>query len=501
MNSNKNIKILKDVEIPYQLFVENINDLIALTNDNFEYEYVNKEVTKKLMGWSQTDVIGKQIFEFIHPEDLEHTHNLIKTQFQKGEGGGIVRYLHKEGHWEWLEVRAKIFKDAEKNLKILFISRIITNRIEYEKQLEKSEEKYRLITENANDLICKFNTKLEFTYINEETHKNLLGYKKEDVLGEPMWKFIHPKDLQKIYNIIKYGWKKGYASAEYRLKRKDGTYVWLETRGVVFRNRENNLLGVCISRDISKRKEFEELIQEENRRLRKLGMMRDNFINRVSHELKTPMTSIYGSIQLMEKIFKTKLSEKDLEMITIAKNGCQRLKNLIMKVLDVSKIEASKLLLNKENLNFKLIVKNCVEELKYLIDKKHIKITIYSRDNITIFADKLRIEQVIINLLSNALKNTPQHGVISINLNKNEKSVQFCIKDNGIGLEKEEMEDLFTKFGKIERTNYEETIDMEGSGLGLFISKEIIENHKGKIWAESEGRNKGASFFFIVPVK
>jgi PAS domain S-box-containing protein len=634
-NKNK----LKEADEKYLLLTENINDLVALTNDKFKFEYINEEVTSKLMGYKPKDLIGKSVLEFVHPEDLEYAKSELIKRFDEGEGSAIIRYRHKDGHWEWLEVRAKKFNDTYNNTKVLFVSRIVSDRIEYQKKLEKSEQRYRLITENANDLISMFNDKLKFTYINKKTHQRILGYKKEDLIGKRLWKFIHPEDFQRAYKIIKNRLKKGLGRAEIRFKKKNGTYIWLETVGVAFltkdnkrlgvtisrdiserkkyerllkkqirdrieyqkelekseekyrlitenandligvfdeklrityinekahkrilgytkedmigkplwnfihpdefedvfnkiknewengtgrailrfkkkdgsyiwietiaeafKTKDNRLLGLTISRDVSERKKFEELIKEENKKLKKLNKMRKNLINRVSHELKTPMTSVFGSIQLIEEICKQKLDNEGLEMIAIAKRGCKRLQNLIENILDVSIIDASELKIKKEKVNFGKIVKNCIKELKYLIEKKQLLVEINMIDDIEVFVDKLRIEEVIINLISNSIKNTPRKGKISISLEESNNKAKFIIKDNGIGIEKEEKEALFTKFGKIERKNYQEDINMEGSGLGLYISKKIIEGHNGKIWAESDGRNKGSSFYFTLPI-
>jgi hypothetical protein len=496
----QNLDELKQAKEEYKLLTENINDLIALTNNKFEYEYINEEVTSKLMGYKVDDVLGQPIFKHIHPDDLEYAQNEINRQFKKGEGQGLVRYKHKNGHYEWLEVRAKKFKDVYDEIKILFISRIVTERIEYEQRLKKSEEKYRLITENANDLISVLTMGLKYTYINKKTHKKLLGYDEVDLLGEPLWKFMHPDDIQNLYEKVKKSYKKGKGRASFRFKKRKGGYIWLDVVGVAFHTKYNERLILAISRDISERKKFEELIQKENRRLKNLDKMRKNFISRVSHELKTPMTSIYGAIQLMGRMYNNKLNEKELEIISIAKKGCERLNKLIKNILDASRISSSQLKLKKETINFQGIINNCIDELRYLIKKKTLKLKLDIPDKLFISVDIIRIQEVIINLLSNAIKNSSKNGKISIILKKRNNKVQFCIRDNGIGIKKDDKEKLFKKFGKIERKNMQENIDMEGTGLGLYISKEIINKHGGKIWAESEGENKGASFYFTLPL-
>jgi signal transduction histidine kinase len=150
--------------------------------------------------------------------------------------------------------------------------------------------------------------------------------------------------------------------------------------------------------------------------------------------------------------------------------------------------------LNLQKENVVEIVKNCVNDNRYLATKRNIIIELNLPDVISIEIDKMRIEQVITNLLSNAVKNTPKQGIIKIKLEEKGESVYFTINDSGIGLTEQEMGKLFTKFGKIERYGQKMDVDIEGSGLGLYISKEIIDLHGGHIWVESAGRNKGSTF-------
>jgi signal transduction histidine kinase len=202
----------------------------------------------------------------------------------------------------------------------------------------------------------------------------------------------------------------------------------------------------------------------------------------------------------MEELFQGKLDPQDLEIIAIAKRGCRRLKSLINNILNVSKIDASKMILKQEKVQFKKMIKNCIEELKFLIENKEIDLKTDIREDIMIIGDQLRIEEVIMNLISNAIKNTPNKGIITVCLRKHRNKAFFSVKDNGIGITKDKMDHLFKKFGKIEREMLREDINTKGSGLGLYISKEIIKIHNGEIWAESEGKNKGSTFSFFLPL-
>jgi len=137
----------------------------------------------------------------------------------------------------------------------------------------------------------------------------------------------------------------------------------------------------------------------------------------------------------------------------------------------------------------------------YLVRRRKIELILDIPDKLEASVDKIRIEQVVLNLLSNAIKNTPPSGKVEIKLSKKKSWAEFTISDTGIGLTREEMDRLFTRFGKIERYGEGlEYVDIQGSGLGLYISKEILDLHEGNIWAESEGRDKGCTFTIKLPI-
>jgi signal transduction histidine kinase len=170
------------------------------------------------------------------------------------------------------------------------------------------------------------------------------------------------------------------------------------------------------------------------------------------------------------------------------------LKKLVENLIDASRIETGKLLLKLSVQNISNLVRECVDEMKYLTYNRKQSINLNLPEEIYFYVDKIWLQQVITNILSNAIKNTPKNGSINITLTEKSEYIDIRIKDNGIGLTEKEKEIIFEKFGKIERYGMDLGVDIEGSGLGLYISKEIIELHDGQILVESKGRNKGALF-------
>jgi signal transduction histidine kinase len=242
-------------------------------------------------------------------------------------------------------------------------------------------------------------------------------------------------------------------------------------------------------------------VAEEIRKLKELDTIRKNLISRVSHELKTPLVSVSGGAELLLTLYQDKLDKEMLEIIQLIEKGGKRLRYLVDNLIDISRIEYNKLQLTKRREDLSEVIRNSAKEIIYLVKSRKININLTLPDTFSINIDRIRIEQVILNLLSNAIKNTPPEGEIKVNLKKTKSWAEISVIDNGIGLTKEEMDVLFTRFGKIERygVGYE-FLDIQGSGLGLYITKEIVDLHNGEIRAESQGRYKGSKFIVKLPI-
>jgi signal transduction histidine kinase len=282
---------------------------------------------------------------------------------------------------------------------------------------------------------------------------------------------------------------------ELQIKRKNSKISWISFQSSMIKiDKEIIIESIC--QDINSKKKAEILIIEENKRLLELNKIKSEFISRASHELKTPITSIYGGSQILMELYKDQMCSEAIEFIELINRGGKRLKLLVDNLLDASRIDSDKLRLNLQSESIAQIIRDSTDEIRYLAYKRNIIIEQHIPETTNIVVDKIRIEQVITNLISNAIKNTPRKGIILLVLEEKPDSVIFKVKDSGIGLTEKEMDKLFKKFGKIERVGPKMDIDIEGSGLGLYISKEIIDLHGGNIWVESKGRNKGATFYF-----
>jgi len=247
-------------------------------------------------------------------------------------------------------------------------------------------------------------------------------------------------------------------------------------------------------------KNLEKEVEERTRELKEIDQIREDFVRRISHELKTPLISIYSSSQYLLDSYDELIKSDILRTLKVINRGGDRLKDLIDNFLAVYDIESKRFGLQKKKENLKEIIIECVNDMELLLKERNIVLKLDIKTDFFIDIDKIKIEQVILNLLSNALKNTPPKGFIYIGLKKTNNCIDITIRDTGIGFTETEKEYAFKKFGKIERHVERKEIITEGSGLGLYISKEIVKLHNGEIWLESEGRNKGSTFIVRLPL-
>lgn len=227
-------------------------------------------------------------------------------------------------------------------------------------------------------------------------------------------------------------------------------------------------------------------------KVRNLSEKKDEFISLASHELKTPITSINGFLQLIDQSLTGDSSNK--EFIQIALKQIRKLSGLVSDLLDVSKIEAGKLPLSFSSFDFVQFIKEIISHFQFSAKKHHIELSC-DVEELMVSADRQRIEQVMINLLGNAVKYSPNANLVKVAVSKNDNNVLVAITDFGIGIKKELQENIFTRFYRIEDLPH-----MPGLGIGLYISKEIINRHNGTLWVESEP-SIGSTFSFEIPAE
>lgn len=353
---------------------------------------------------------------------------------------------------------------------------------------EKSKEQFRQVADNAPVMIWMTDENKLCNFVNKGWLR-FTGRRKEQEMGYGWVEGMHPDDYSQCAETFDdaFAERRGY-SLEYRFKNAEGDYHWLSETGAPRYSAEGKFegfIGTCV--DIHEMKMHEQL--------------RDNFIKMASHELKTPVTSIKGYIQLLLSMYKDFTEDRQgfstqavQTSLTTIDRQIVKLDRLMSELLDLSKIDSGKLELNMQKFDLGNVVTETVEDIQQTTTHE---IIVKKNSDCKVIGDKSRISQVMHNLLANAIKYSPKINSIEVKIfQPSNNSVAVSISDHGIGIDKKHHEKIFERFYRVEGKS-EQTYP--GFGIGLFIANQIIQRHKGKFSLQSE-KGRGSIFTFTLPV-
>lgn len=241
-------------------------------------------------------------------------------------------------------------------------------------------------------------------------------------------------------------------------------------------------------------------LKTANLKLQELDKLKDDFVSIASHELRTPMTAIRSYVWMALHKADIPLSQKLQRYLYRTLISTERLINLVNDMLNISRIESGRVQITPQVFDIQALVKEVFTEVDIKAKEKNLQLKIVEDPTLPkVFADPDKVHQVLLNLVGNALKFTPANGVITLSFFSDGKEVEVLVKDSGVGISKEDLAKLFTKFGRLE-SSYEHSSSTGGTGLGLYICKSLINMMKGRVWATSEGVGKGTTFIFTLPV-
>jgi len=418
----------------------------------------------------------------IHPDDLKVRAAAFETAYATGLLNYQLRIVWKDGSVHWIEAKGKVFYDEKgKPDHLIGTVRDITNERSRQHELQESEQKFRLLADSMPQFIWTGDAEGNLNYFNQSIYK-YSGLTAELIEKDGWLQIVHPDEREENVKqwIESVTTGKGFIF-EHRFRRSDGEYRWQLSRAIPQRDANGNIqMWVGTSTDIQEIKEQDQ--------------QKDFFISMASHELKTPITSIKGYVQILQSTY---LNSEDVFLknsLRIIDKQIITLTTLISDLLDVSKIKSGSLVLNKQQFRVNELVKEMIDEIKHV--SPDYEIDFLEKEDIEIYADRQRIGQVIINFLTNAVKYSPNSRKINVGSVVEEGSIVISVADSGIGINKNEQERIFERFYRVEGKN-EKTFP--GFGIGLFIASEIIYRHNGKIAVNSEP-GKGSVFYFSVPL-
>ena len=377
--------------------------------------------------------------------------------------------------------------------------------------------------------ICYINSTNKIIEINDSM-VNITGYPNNEILGKKINLILKDeKDSEKLLNETK---NKGFVKYhETKLKTADNKELPI---AVTTRSRKNSkgenigyLIAFINTSEFKKKeetlkekinfleedeiamlemmkelhetrgklKEFNEnlegLVKERTEEVEKLLMQKDEFINQLGHDLKSPLTPLIGLLPVLENIDD---DEKSKEIVNIFRRNIEYMRNLVIKTLELAQLNAPSTTFNLLEINIWAVADNCLKDMQIILKEKGITLENRIDKNISVEADMLRIGELFRNLISNSLKYSPKNAKIIIDAQIDHEFVTISVNDTGIGMNKQQIDHIFEEFYKGDKSRHE----LSSTGLGLSICKRIIEKHGGKIWAESPGPDKGSTFYFTL---
>lgn len=441
------------------------------------------DAAQKMFNYTAEEMIGNHISVLIPGERMKEE-DIIIDKLKKGER--IAHFesqrMTRDGRIVDVSLAISPLKDA--NGRVIGASKIvrdITRQKEAERLINESEQKFRLLADSMPQFIWTGETSGSLNYYNK-TVIDYSGLSMEQLKNDGWLQIVHPDDREENIKQWLHSVDTGEPFLfEHRFRRHDGEYRWQLSRAIPQKDKNGNIqMWVGTSTDIDD--------------IKKHDQQKDDFIKMASHELKTPVTTIKGYVQLLLKMNahgKDPFLSSSLQTID---KQIFKLTKLITDLLDVTKIETGSLELNREVFPVASLVKEIAEELETTIQTH--RITVRQLTDSLVLADKDRIAQVFINLFTNAIKYSPKANEVLVDITEQDGQVLIAIKDSGIGISRDDLSRVFERFyraaGKDEKT-------FPGFGIGLFIVNEIIGLHQGKIWAESE-KDKGSVFYVSLPV-
>jgi len=437
--------------------------------------------------------------------------NLMKRMMGANIGPYEIEALTTDGEKIPCEINAAKIDYFGKPADMV-VFRDITKRKLAEEKLQKSEDKFRNLAEYSPNMIF-INKKGRVVYANRKC-EDIMGYKREEFYS-PDFDFltlIAPGSKELIKTSFRRHMNGEEISPyEYSLITKDGKKIEaIITSKLIKYEDEIAILGIVT--DIAEQKKTEEELRKAHRKVAKLNQeleqrvevrtsevqkllkQKNEFINQLSHDLKNPLTPLIGLLPLFEK---TEKDPKSKELVELLRRNIDRIKNIVFKTLELAELNTpGTTTFIIEDIKLWEEAENSIKDQQLMYGEKGITFENKIDENIFVKVDKVRLSEVLNNLIDNSIKHSPPGGNITVDAHYDGDFVTVSVMDSGVGMTTEQIDHIFDEFYKVDESRH----DFDSSGLGLSICKRIVEKHGGRIWAESPGKGKGSTFYFTIPI-
>jgi PAS domain S-box-containing protein len=509
---------VRESEEIFRLLVEAVKDYSIFLLDSEGTIMTWNAGAERIFGWQPSEIIGQKFHRF-YP-DQQRPANELEIAHSEGRVEDEGWRIRKDGTRFWVNTVITAIYDHSGELRgFTKVTRDLTQRRAAEERLRQSEELFRLLVASVKDYAIFMLDPAGHVLTWNAGAQNIKGYTPDEIIGSHFSKFYPEEDIRalKPERELEIAQRDGSVEDTGWRVRKDGSQFWANVLITAVHDETGELRGFAkVTRDMTDRKRADEmqqalfeqrearfLAEEERRRAeashrvaQEANRAKDEFLMTLSHELRTPLTAILGWSRLLGT-----MSPDDPvfgDAIEAIGRSAQLQARLIDDVLDVSRIVSGKLRLTLENIDVLRFLSTAVEGVRPSADAKGITLaTSFAPALGAIVADATRLQQIVWNLLTNAVKFTPRDGTISLTARRTSSHVQIQVRDSGEGIDPSFLPHVFEPFRQAENPS---TRVHGGLGLGLSIVRYLAEAHGGTVAAESQGRGLGATFTVTLPI-
>ena len=446
-------------------------------------------------GYSREEFLALDIQELRPIEDVPAFLEKVARVKDVLEDQGISIHRRKDGTKVDVEIISNPIIYGGRKARLV-VSTDITERKQTEEALRRSEERFRLMVDNIVDYaILMLDTAGCVTSWNPGAQR-IKGYRADEIIGKNFSQFYPRADVEagKPQHELEVVAKEGRLLDEGWRVRKDGSTFWANVVITALRDNQGNLRGYAkLTRDMTQSKLAQEAMSQAKEAAEQSNKFKDQFLSTMSHELRTPLNAVLGFSDLLNDECYGTLNDRQHRYVNHIQTGGKHLLRLINDILDLSRIEAGRLQLAIENVAVNSCMSEAVDCLRPLSDKKSQTVLVKPSANLSVRADATRLKQILMNLLGNAVKFTPDSGKIEVAAHQIGDVVRMEVRDTGPGIPLEEQQRIFKAFQRLQQSK-----TTEGTGLGLAITKRLVELQGGNLGIESQPGN-GSCFYLTLP--